>query len=94
MRTQGNGNELEVRDESVTAGDHVLGDQSATGGQVNEEGNNETFSITSLLRYRLQFRLQVTHCLRIHEERRGGTEPQEKSVRMHIARVLVKEDQN
>lgn len=52
MRTQGNGNELEDRDESVTAGDHVLGDQSATGGQVNEEGNDETFSITSLLRYR------------------------------------------
>lgn len=60
MRTQGNGDELEDRDESLTAGDHVLGDQSVTGGQVSEEGDEETFSITSLLRYRLQFRLQVT----------------------------------
>lgn len=60
MRTQGNGHELEDRDESLTAGDNVLGDQSVTGGQVSEEGDEETFSITSLLRYRLQFRLQVT----------------------------------
>lgn len=51
MRAQGNDNELEGRDESVTAGNHVLGDQGATGGEVNEESNNETFSITSLLRY-------------------------------------------
>lgn len=59
VRTQGHGSELEDRDESVTAGDHVLGHQCVTGGQVSEEGGDETFSVTSL-RYRLQFRLQVT----------------------------------
>lgn len=60
MRTQGNGNDLEDRGGSVTACDHVLGNQSVAGGQVNEEGDDETFSITSSLRYRLQFGLQVT----------------------------------
>lgn len=70
LRTQGHGNELEDRDESVTAGDHVLGHQSVTGGQVSEEGGDETFSIASL-----RFRLQG---LRIHEEWRRGTETREK----------------